>query len=90
MENSGVRFLPKNTTSVIRLLDQGVIIASDWLYRKRFLVEVLVVLDNKTDENDDKKGQIALEFLRNYTLISSISNYAAAWKAVKSQMFENG
>jgi hypothetical protein len=35
-------------------------------------------------------GQSTSEFLRNYILISSILNFAAAWKAIKCQTLENG
>jgi hypothetical protein len=44
-------FLPINTISIIQLLDQGIILATKRLYRKRFLEEVMVVLEGEADES---------------------------------------
>jgi hypothetical protein len=38
-------------TSIIRPLDQGIILAIKRLYRKRLLEEVMVVLDDEADES---------------------------------------
>ena len=39
-------FLPPNTTSLIQPMDQGIIVATKRLYRRRFLEEVMVVQGN--------------------------------------------
>jgi hypothetical protein len=56
-QNVNVRcmFLPKNTTSIIQPLDQGIILALKRLYRKRFLEEVMIVLEDETDESKGKR-----------------------------------
>jgi hypothetical protein len=79
-------FLLKITISIIQPLDQGTILAKKRLYRKSFLEEVMVVLENETGKSDDT----TLQCSRNYTPKSAIFNFAAPWKAVKSQIFENG
>jgi hypothetical protein len=69
MEDLGVCFAEKCDIHH-SALDQAVITATEWLYRKRYLVDVLIELEDE-DESDDKRRQSTLEFLRNNTLISS-------------------
>jgi hypothetical protein len=43
--------LPKTTKHIIQALDQGIILATERLHRKRFLGEVMIVLEDKTEES---------------------------------------
>lgn len=81
-------FLPKNT-SLIQPMDQGIILATKRIYRKKFLEEVMVILMDK-DNEEDTRGQRTLQNLKSYSLKSAIFNFAAAWKEVKMQTLENG
>lgn len=82
-------FLPKNTTSLIQPMDQGIILATKRLYRRKFLQEVMVVLEDE-DTVEDTRGQLTLQNLKNYSIKSAIFNFAAAWNEVKASTLENG
>lgn len=87
--NFNSMFLPKNTTSLIQPMDQGIILATKRIYRRKFLDEVMVVLQNE-DNAEDTRGQRTLQNLKCYNLKSTIFNFAAAWKEVKEQTLKNG
>jgi hypothetical protein len=57
-------FLPPNTTSVIQPMGQGVIVAYKLLYKKKFLEEAMVVLENENDSEEDMRSQDAAKFVR--------------------------
>ena len=80
-------FLPPNTTALIQPMDQGIIVATKRLYRRRFLEEVMVVFE---DDDDGNVGERTLERLRKYDLKSAMFNWSRAWKDVKSKTLENG
>ena len=79
--------LPKNTTSLIQPMDQGVIYACKRFYRARFLNDVLVVDEDENDEEEDTRGKRTLENIESYNLRSAIFNWAAAWKDMKESTF---
>ncbi|KAK3891446.1 hypothetical protein Pcinc_004667 [Petrolisthes cinctipes] len=81
-----VKFLPPNTTSLIQPMDQGIIVAFKRLYRRRFLEEVMVVVD----EEDRNVGQLTLQNLKSYNLRSVIYNISRAWNDVSSSTLANG
>ena len=81
-----VKFLPPNTTSLIQPMDQGVIVAFKRLYRRRFLEEVMVVVD----EEERDVGQLTLQNFKKYNLRSVIHNISLAWKDVSSSTLANG
>jgi hypothetical protein len=79
MEIIGVK-----NTSIMHLLDKGIIIVMKRLYRKRFLEEVIFVLEDEIDESKGTREQHIVQNLRNYTLELEIFSFAAASKAAKS------
>ncbi|XP_045101464.1 tigger transposable element-derived protein 7-like [Portunus trituberculatus] len=81
-----VKFLPPNTTSLIQPMDQGIIVAFKRLYRRRFLEEVMVVVD----EEERNVGQLTLQNLKNYNLRSVMHNISWAWNDVSSSTLANG
>jgi hypothetical protein len=56
-------FLPKNTTLIIQPLVQGLILATKRVYRKRFLDDAMVVLEDETDEIEEKQGNVHYKIL---------------------------
>ena len=82
-------FLPKNTTSLIQPTDQGVISAFKRRYQRKYLAEVLVVMETKTDRLDDTRGKRTLENIRNYDMRSAIYNMNEAWGEMKHATFIN-
>ncbi|KAG0726965.1 Tigger transposable element-derived protein 7 [Chionoecetes opilio] len=81
-----VLYLPPNMTSLIQPMDQGIIMAMKRLYRRRFLEQVMVVID----EEDRDVGQLTLDNLRKYDLKSGIFNLARSWKDVSASTLSNG
>ena len=84
-------FLPKNTTSLIQPMDQGIIYACKRLYRSNFLKDVLVVLPDEEEEVEeiDTRGQKTLQNIKAYNIRSAIFNWAAAWSSMKQSTFAN-
>ena len=68
-------FLPPNTTSILQPMDQGVIVACKRLYKKKFLEEVLVVLEDEQGHENDTRGARMLQNLRAYNIKSAIFNF---------------
>ena len=59
-----VIFLPKNTTSLIQPMNQGAISAFKRRYQRKYLDEVLVVLETEADLVDDTRGQRTLDNIK--------------------------
>lgn len=49
--------LPPNTISLIQPMDQGINLACKRMYPKKFLDEVMVVLEDEADKETDTRGQ---------------------------------
>ncbi|KAK3886656.1 hypothetical protein Pcinc_009210 [Petrolisthes cinctipes] len=64
-------------------MDQGVIVSCKRCYQRRYLDEVLVVLEEEEDLDEDKRGQRTLNNIKNYNFKSAIYNFASSWKDVK-------
>ena len=82
-------FLPKNTTSLIQPMDQGIIYAAKRIYRRKFLSEVLVVSEPEDSEEEDTREQRTLEKVGSYSLHSAIYNWADAWEELKPSTLAN-
>ena len=83
-----VLYLPPNTTSVIQPTDQGVICAMKRHYVRRYLNEVLAVIED--DESEvDIRGERTLANIKNYNIRSAIYNFAAAWQDFKVPVLSN-
>jgi hypothetical protein len=59
----------------------GYFLQQKGLYRKRFLEEVMVALEDETDESQDIRGQCMLQNLKLHPKISNF-NFAAVWTAL--------
>jgi hypothetical protein len=61
-------------------MDQGKILAKKRLYRKRFLEEVVVTLENETGKSDDKRATYVTMFeklhpkINNFQLCSTLKS----------------
>ena len=84
-----VMYLPANTTSLIQPMDQGVISACKRRYQRRYLNEVMVVIENEQDKVNDTRGLRTLENIQNYTIKSAIFNFANSWKDLKISTLAN-
>ena len=82
-------FLPKNTTSLIQPMDQGIIYAAKRIYRRNFLNEVMVVSEPEDSDEEDTRGQRTMEKVASYNLRSAIYNWADAWKALTPTTLAN-
>lgn len=92
-ENGRIRvmYLPPNTTALLQPMDQGVIVSAKRHYRRRFLDEVMVVLEDEEEKmlDEDTRGERTLENLRRYDIKSAIYNWASAWRDVPAKTLEN-
>ena len=68
-------FLPPNTTSILQPMDQGVIVACKRQYKKKFLEEVVVVLEDEQDHENDTRGARTLQTLCAYNIKSTTVSY---------------
>lgn len=71
-------FLPLNTTSLMQPMDQGVIASSKRLHQRKYLDEVLAVLEEDDNLEEDTRGLHTLNHIKNYNLKSAIFNFAAS------------
>lgn len=60
-------FLPKNTTSLIQPMDQGVISAFKRGHQCKYLAKVLVVLETESDRLDETRGKRTLKTYKTIT-----------------------
>lgn len=84
-----VMFLPPNTTSLIQPMDQGVIVSCKRYYQRKYIEEVMVILEDEEDLENDTRGQRTLRNIKNYNLKSAIYNFASSWKCVKMTTLSN-
>ena len=75
-----VMFLPPNMTSVIQLMDQGIISALKRRYIRRYLDEVLVV---PQEDEADHTGARTLISVKAYTIRFALHNFTCSWDAMK-------
>ena len=81
-----VLFMPPNTTSILQPMDQGVISAMKRHYIRRYLDEVLVVIE---DGFVDNRGERTLANIKRYNIRSAIFNFAAAWQDLRPSVLAN-
>ncbi|KAK3889625.1 hypothetical protein Pcinc_006390 [Petrolisthes cinctipes] len=84
-----VMYLPPNTTSMIQPMDQGIISACKRRYTKRYLDEVLVVLETEEDIQEDTRAARTKDNIKNYTIRSALYNLANSWQDMKATTLEN-
>ena len=58
-------------------------------YQRKYLLEVLVVLEEEEDLIEDTRGLRTLNNIRGYNLKSGLYNFASAWKNVKITTLAN-
>ena len=81
-----VLFMPPNTTSILQPMDQGVISAMKRHYIRRYLDEVLVVIE---DGFVDNRGERTLANIKRYNIRSAIFNFAAGWQDLRPSVLAN-
>ena len=81
-----VLFMPPNTTSIRQPMDQGVISAIKKHYIRRYLDEVLVVVEDGLVEN---RGERTLANIKRFNNRSAIFNFAAAWQDLRLSVLAN-
>ena len=81
-----VLFMPPNTTSILQPMDQGVISAVKRHYIRRYLDEVLVVID---DELVGNRGERTLANIKRYNIRSAVFNFAAARQDLRPSVLAN-
>ena len=84
-----VMYLPPNTTSLVQPMDQGIISVMKRRYVRRYLEEVLVVLEEEEDAEEDTRGARTLEKIKKYSIKSAIYNLANSWKDLKCTTLAN-
>uniref|UniRef100_A0A673UP80 Tigger transposable element derived 7 n=1 Tax=Suricata suricatta TaxID=37032 RepID=A0A673UP80_SURSU len=74
-------FFPRNTSTLIQPMNQGVISSCKRLYRWKQLEESLVIFEESEDEQD--KGEKGVSKIKIYNIKSAIFNWARSWDEVK-------
>ncbi|UYV68171.1 hypothetical protein LAZ67_5003240 [Cordylochernes scorpioides] len=75
-ENVKVTFLPKNTTSLLQPLDQGIISTFKALYIKRTFTYILEQMENN-------KSLTVISALKNFTMLDCVKHIALSYTANK-------
>lgn len=87
-----VMFLPY-INELKHLMGQGVIVATKWIYQRKFLEEVMVVYEEEQEEAENQglntQGEQTLQNLQKYLLKSASYNVADAWKDIIMQTLEH-
>ena len=79
-----VFYLPPNTTSFIQPMDQGVISAIKRHYIRRYLNEVLgVIEDDETETDVDNRGERTLDKIKNYNILLLFTTSQQHGKIIK-------
>ena len=81
-----VLFMPLNTTLILQPMNQGVICAIKRHYIRRYLDEILVVIE---DGLVDNRGERTLANIKKYNIRSAIFNFAAAWQDLRPPVLAN-
>ncbi|XP_059010145.1 tigger transposable element-derived protein 7 [Mustela lutreola] len=80
-------FFPRNTSTLIQPMNQGVILSCKRLYRWKQLEESLVIFEESDDEQD--KGEKGASKIKIYNIKSAIFNWAKSWDEVKQITIAN-
>ena len=80
--------IPPNI-SLTQPMEQGIILSTKRLYRRKFLDEVLVLSEEIADEDYDRHGARASANMKNYSLKAAIHNFADAWRDVTQSILTN-
>ena len=78
--------MPPNTTSILQPMDQGVISAIKRHYIRRYLDDVLVVIDDGLVEN---RGEHTLADIKRYNIHSAILSFVAAKQDLRPSILPN-
>jgi hypothetical protein len=70
-------------------MDQGIILATKRRYRRKYVDEVMVVIENNDDEVEDTRGKRARQNIKNCNIMSAIFNLRDAWKGMKVSALTN-
>ena len=82
LSNVTIHFLPKNVTSLIQPLDQGIIQNMKHFFRKMLLSHVLSSLDLCGDEN-------LLSVIKSVTVLDAMQMIRCAWDSVSGETIRN-
>ncbi|XP_003790872.1 tigger transposable element-derived protein 7 [Otolemur garnettii] len=80
-------FFPRNTSTLIQPMNQGVILSCKRLYRWKQLEESLVIFEESDDEQD--KGEKGVSKIKIYNIKSAVFNWAKSWDEVKQKTIAN-
>ena len=72
-------FLPPSTTAIMQPMDLGVIVSCKLFYQRKFLDEVLVVMEEEENMEEDTRGQPTLTNIKTDNIKSAIYNIASTW-----------
>ena len=81
-------FLPPNTTLLIQPMDQGIIAACKRHYRRKFLEQCLVVLEDK-ESVTDSRGERTLAHMKAYNIKDTLFNLTQSWTDLKVSTLKN-
>jgi hypothetical protein len=66
--------LPPNATALIQPMDQGIIITCKRIYKPKSLDEVMVMLEDRMDEDNDTRRRGTLENIKSHNIKFPIFN----------------
>uniref|UniRef100_A0A0P4WKS8 DDE-1 domain-containing protein n=1 Tax=Scylla olivacea TaxID=85551 RepID=A0A0P4WKS8_SCYOL len=80
--------IPPNV-SLAQPMEQGIILSTKRLYRKKFLDEVLILPEEIADGDHDIQEIRPLTNIKNYSLKAAIFNFADAWRDMPQSTLTN-